>query len=49
MAGVPLKAEDMRILNPNIPETALEPIKKKITHVKNDIKRKMGDLDAEKF
>ncbi len=28
VAGVPLEAEDMRILNPKIPETALEPIKK---------------------
>ncbi len=48
VAGVPLKAEDMMLLNPNIPETALEPIKKKITHVKNDINRKMSDLDAKK-
>jgi hypothetical protein len=47
VAGVPLEADDMRILNPNIPESALEPIKKKISHVKNDIKRKMGDLDTE--
>ena len=41
VAGVPLKAEDMLLLNPNIPESALEPIKKKISHVKNDINRKM--------
>lgn len=47
VAGVPLEADDMRILNPNIPESALEPIKKKISHVKNDINRKMGDLETE--
>jgi hypothetical protein len=47
VAGVPLEAEDMRILNPNIPESAFEPIKKKISHVKNDINRKMNELDAE--
>lgn len=46
VAGVPLEAEDMRLLNPKIPENALEPIKKKISHVKNDINRKMSDLDA---
>jgi hypothetical protein len=45
VAGVPLEPEDMRILNPKIPESALEPIKKKISHVKNDIKRKMNDLE----
>ncbi|HHT18886.1 MAG: DUF2100 domain-containing protein [Euryarchaeota archaeon] len=47
VAGVPLEAEDMRIINPNIPESAFEPIKKKISHVKNDINRKMKDLDCE--
>ncbi len=41
VAGVPLDPEDMKILNPKIPDTALKPIKKKITHVKNDIERKM--------
>lgn len=41
VAGVPLDSEDMRLLNPKIPEVALIPIKKKITHVKNDIERKM--------
>jgi hypothetical protein len=39
----------MRILNPKIPESALEPIKKKISHVKNDIERKMGELNTEKI
>ncbi len=41
VAGVPLDPEDMKILNPKIPETALDPINKKIKHVKNDINRKM--------
>jgi hypothetical protein len=49
VAGVPLKAEDMRILNPKIPETALEPIKKKISHVKNDINRKMEQFDVQEI
>ena len=34
VAGVPLEAEDMRIINPNIPESAFEPIKKKISMLK---------------
>jgi hypothetical protein len=41
VAGVPLDIEDMKLLNPKIPEAALVPIKKKIIHVKNDIERKM--------
>ncbi len=49
VAGVPLEAEDMRILNPKIPETALEPIKKKISHVKNDINRKMEQFDVQQI
>ncbi|AIS31788.1 DUF2100 domain-containing protein [Methanobacterium formicicum] len=49
VAGVPLEAEDMRILNPKIPETALEPIKKKISHVKNDISRKMEQLGVQEI
>ncbi len=44
VAGVPLDPEDMKILNPKIPETALDPIKKKIKHVKNDINRKMDQF-----
>ena len=49
VAGVPLEAEDMRILNPKIPETALEPIKKKISHVKNDINRKMEQFNVQEI
>ncbi len=45
VAGVPLDPEDMKILNPKIPETALEPIKKKIKHVKNDIERKIKQFN----
>jgi hypothetical protein len=41
VAGVPLDPGDMKILNPKIPDAALVPIKKKISHVKNDIERKM--------
>jgi hypothetical protein len=47
VAGVPLESEDMQLLNPKIPDSALEPIKKKISHVKNDISRKMSELNAE--
>ncbi|CDG65809.1 MAG: hypothetical protein PWQ15_840 [Methanobacterium sp.] len=49
VAGVPLVAEDMKILNPKIPESALEPIKKKISHVKNDINRKREQLGAQEI
>ena len=45
VAGVPLDPADMKILNPKIPDTALEPIKKKIKHVQNDIKRKMDQFN----
>jgi hypothetical protein len=41
VAGVPLDSEDMKLLNPKIPEAALVPIEKKIAPVKNDIERKM--------
>jgi hypothetical protein len=41
VAGVPLDSEDMKLLNPKIPEAALVTIEKKIAHVKNDIERKM--------
>ncbi|HMK54973.1 MAG TPA: DUF2100 domain-containing protein [Methanobacteriaceae archaeon] len=41
VAGVPLQIEDMKILNPKIPDQALGPIKKKIQHVINDLDRKI--------
>lgn len=49
VAGVPLEVEDMKIINPKIPEAALKPISKKIEHVKNDIDRKMSSLNLEKI
>lgn len=47
VAGVPLNIEDMKILNPKIPEAALKPIETKIEHVKNDIERKMQQFDLD--
>jgi Uncharacterized protein conserved in archaea len=49
VAGVPLEVEDMKIINPKIPEAALGAISKKIEHVKNDINRKMSSLNLEKI
>ncbi len=45
VAGVPLEIEDMKMLNPKIPDAALKGISKKIEHVKNDIKRKIDSLN----
>jgi len=47
VAGVPLDVNDMKILNPKIPESALKPIKKKIEHVQNDINRKIEQFDPQ--
>ena len=41
VASVPLTVEDMRKINPKIPDNALKGISKKIEHINNDIKRKM--------
>ena len=49
VAGVPLEVEDMKIINPKIPEAALGAISKKIEHVKNDINRKMSSISLEKI
>ncbi len=49
VAGVPLEVEDMKIINPKIPDAALGAISKKIEHVKNDINRKMSSLNLEKI
>lgn len=49
VAGVPLHVEDMKVLNPKIPENALEGISKKIEHVKNDIERKVSAFNLEKI
>lgn len=48
VAGVPLQIEDMRILNPKLPEKALEPIKVKIEHVKSDLERKIQSFNPKK-
>lgn len=49
VTGVPLEVEDMKILNPKIPEAALEGISKKIEHVKNDIERKISTFNLDKI
>ena len=49
VAGVPLEVDDMKIINPKIPDAALGAISKKIEHVKNDISRKMSSLNLEKI
>lgn len=49
VASVPLQREDMKELNPKIPEQALQSIDKKIEHIKNDIKRKTESLKPEKI
>jgi len=49
VAGVPLEVEDMKIINPQIPEAALGAISKKIEHVKNDINRKMDSFNLKKI
>ena len=43
VASVPLTIEDMKEINPKIPENALNGISKKIEHINNDIKRKMDN------
>lgn len=48
VAGVPLQIEDMKEINPQIPDNALQSIKKKISHVKNDIERKKDQFAVEK-
>lgn len=49
VAGVPLHIKDMKILNPKIPDQALEPIKKKIQHVINDLDRKIELFNPKKI
>jgi hypothetical protein len=49
VAGVPLDLEDMKLINPKIPDSALIPIEKKIKHVKNDIERKMNQFNLKKI
>ncbi len=47
VAGVPLEIDDMKRLNPNLPDAALKSIEKKISHVKNDITRKKEQFNLE--
>lgn len=47
VAGVPLEIEDMKKLNPYLPDVALKSIEKKISHVKNDITRKKEQFNLE--
>lgn len=49
VATVPLNIEDMKKINPKIPESALKGIEKKIEHINNDIIRKMTSLNPEKI
>lgn len=49
VAGVPLEVSDMKILNPKIPEAALAGVSKKIEHVKNDIQRKIDNLNLKRI
>lgn len=49
VASVPLKIEDMKEINPKIPESAIKGIEKKVEHIHNDIKRKINSLNPEKI
>lgn len=47
VAGVPLLAADMKELNPHLPDSVLQSVEKKISHVKNDIDRKKDQFNIE--
>jgi hypothetical protein len=49
VAGVPLTLDDMKKLNPQLPDHALESIEKKIGHVNNDIERKKEQFKLDKI
>lgn len=49
VASVPLDVEDMKEINPKIPEPALKGIKTKVKHIHNDINRKKQSLNFEKI
>jgi len=49
VADVPLEASDMKILNPKIPEAAFTGVSNKIEHVKNDIQRKIDNLNLKRI
>jgi len=47
VSGVPLNIEDMKEINPHLPESALNPIKKKISKITRDIQRKKTQFNVE--
>jgi len=49
VASVPLDVEDMKKINPKIPEAAFNGIKTKVEHIHNDINRKKQSLNPEKI
>ena len=49
LATVPLDLDDMKEINPKIPEVALDGIKIRIEHIHNDINRKKQSLNPEKI
>lgn len=49
VANVPLKSEDIKEINPKIPESAMKGIETKAEHIHNDIKRKIATLKPEKI
>ncbi|MCC7554269.1 MAG: DUF2100 domain-containing protein [Methanobacteriaceae archaeon] len=49
VADSPLVIDDMKEINPKIPDAALKGIEKKIEHVHNDIKRKLSSLNPSKI
>ncbi|WP_409200485.1 DUF2100 domain-containing protein [Methanobrevibacter sp. DSM 116169] len=49
VADTPLLIEDMKEINPQIPDAALKGIEKKIEHVHNDIDRKKSSLNPSKI
>ncbi|BDH78853.1 MAG TPA: DUF2100 domain-containing protein [Methanothermobacter sp.] len=48
VTGAPLSVEDMKKINPRIPEKTLENIKKRIEHTKYDIERKIKKMGIKK-
>jgi hypothetical protein len=48
VASVPLHIDDMKEINPKIPESALEGIKTKVKHIHNDITKKKKTLNPKK-
>lgn len=49
VADMPLVIEDMKEINPKIPDKALKGIEKKIEHIHNDIKRKIESINPKKI